>query len=688
MDLIIVESPTKARTIQRFLGKNAKVMATKGHIRDLPKSRLGVDVDTFEPEYINIRGKAPLINELKAEAKKADRVFIATDNDREGEAIAWHMAYLLNEEDEENRIEFNEITKNSIKEAIKHPRKIDINLVNAQQARRVLDRVVGYNLSPVLWKKVKSKLSAGRVQSVALMLICDREEEIRNFIPQEYWTIEAVFKEGDGKIVFDLKQILEDGKFKAIEINTKLQADNILKELKSGKFIVTENKETKRSKKPFPPFTTSLLQQAANRVLGFKSGRTMQIAQGLYEGKKVGAGGEVGLITYMRTDSYRLSEEAISSAQSFIKSNYGEEYYEGPKHYHNKKKGTQDAHEAIRPTDVNRTPESIRQYLSDEEYKLYKLIWNRFIATQMADAKILKKSIELTNGIYRFKSQAEVILFDGYMKATGIESGFNDIDFSAFKKGLEVNPNKLNANQNFTKPPARFSEASLIKTLEEEGIGRPSTYAPTITTLINRLYIKVKEKLLVPTELGEIVNNILKENFPSVINVKFTAGMEDMLDEVSEGKEDWKKALRDFYKDFKVDLDKAEASIKEVELVDEVSDVKCEHCGRMMVYKNSKFGRFLACPGFPECKNTKSIEDRIGIKCPKCNKGEVIKKRSKRGRIFFGCNQYPECDFASFEEPTKEKCPICGGVLTRKNYSKYWQYKCLNCEYEEKRDKE
>ena len=687
MNLIIVESPTKARTISRFLGKNNKVLATKGHIRDLPKSRLGVDINTFEPEYINIRGKAPVINEIKAAAKKADKVYTATDNDREGEAIAWHMAYLLGLQGEKNRIEFNEITKKSILEALEKPRMIDENLVDSQQARRVLDRVVGYNLSPVLWKKVKGKLSAGRVQSVALLLICDREDEIRNFKPEEYWTIKALFKEKADEIIFDLKQYKSGSALRKINISNKAEADKILKDLKSGKYIVTDNKESKRSKKPNPPYTTSLLQQDANTKLGFKSSRTMQIAQSLYEGKRVGTGSEVGLITYMRTDSYRLSDEAIKSAGGFINQEYGSEYYSGPKHYNNKKKGTQDAHEAIRPTDVNRTPQSIRDYLSDDEFKLYRLIWNRFVSSQMADAKILKKTIDIENGIYVFKSEAQAVIFDGYMRVSGIESGFKEVNFDKFKVGNEVNPDKILPEQNFTKPPARYTEASLIKTLEEDGIGRPSTYAPTISTLLKRLYIKIEQKSIMPTDLGEIVNEILKENFPSVINVKFTAEMEDVLDDVSDGDIDWKQALKDFYKKFDVDLEKAQKNIKEVELVDEVSDVKCELCGRMMVYKHSKFGKFLACPGFPECKNTKSIEDKVGVKCPKCKKGDMVKKKSKYGRVFYGCNRYPDCDFATYDLPIKEKCPKCGGMLTEKNYSKYKQIKCSECNYSEKIEK-
>lgn len=687
MDLIIVESPTKARTISRFLGKNNKVLATKGHIRDLPKSRLGVDIDTFEPEYINIRGKAPVINEIKSAAKKADNIYIATDNDREGEAIAWHMAYLLGVEGEKNRIEFNEITKKSILKAIENPRKIDENLVDSQQARRVLDRVVGYNLSPVLWKKVKGKLSAGRVQSVALMLICDREEEIRNFKPEEYWTIKAIFIDTGEEIVFELKNYKAGSALRKIKISNKEESDKILAELKKGKYIVTVNKESTRSKKPNPPYTTSLLQQDANRKLGFKSSKTMQIAQSLYEGKKVGTGSEVGLITYMRTDSYRLSDEAIKEAGNFIQKQIGENYYDGPKHYHNNKKGTQDAHEAIRPTDVNRTPQSIRDYLSDDEYKLYKLIWNRFVSSQMKNAKILKKTLELENGIYVFKSEAETVVFDGYMRISGIESGFKEVSFDKFKVGNEVKPNKLKPEQNFTKPPARYTEATLIKTLEEDGIGRPSTYAPTISTLLKRLYIKLEQKSIVPTELGEIVNEILKENFPSVINVKFTAEMEEILDDVSDGEKDWQQVLKDFYKKFEVDLKKANENIKEVELVDEVSDVKCELCGRMMVYKTSKFGKFLACPGFPECKNTKSIEDKVGVKCPKCKDGDMVKKQSKHGRVFYGCNRYPECDFATYDLPIKEKCPECGGMLTEKNYSKHKMIKCTNCDFSEKREK-
>lgn len=681
MDLFIVESPTKARVISKFLGKDKKVLATKGHIKDLPRSRMGVDMETLEPEYITIRGKGPLISDLKKAAAKSSNVYIATDNDREGEAIAWHVSKVLDVEGKKNRIVFNEITKRSILESIKSPREIDLDLVDSQQARRVLDRVVGYSISPLLWKKVKNKLSAGRVQSVALMLICKREDEINAFEPTEYWNLKASF-EKKGDLWFDLKQIMENGKAKNLTVPNEETAKKIEKYCSENKYKVIENSENNRQKSPQSPYTTSLLQQDANRRLNFKSGFTMQIAQKLYEGVKVGRE-EIGLITYMRTDSKRIAPEAIQAAGEFIVDRFGKEYYEGPKHYVNKGKNTQDAHEAIRPTDVMRTPSMMKKYLSDTEYKLYKLIWERFVASQMAKAKVISTKVSLQNGDYIFRNVVNKLTFDGYMKASGIEPGYTDIDLNMFKVGSLLSHERFTKEQQFTKPPARYTEASLIKTLESDGIGRPSTYAPTISTLVNRTYVVIENKSIKPTELGELVNKILLEYFPSIINVKFTAELEVMLDKIAEGKEDWSKALREFYGIFEKDLKVAEEEMEKIEIKDEVSDVKCELCGRMMVIKQGPYGKFLACPGFPECKNTKPIEDKIGIKCPKCGKGDIVKRKSKRGRVFYGCNRYPECDFASFDLPIEKKCPKCGGVLTERKKAKTNLIKCLDCDYEE-----
>ncbi|MDY3922803.1 MAG: type I DNA topoisomerase [Ezakiella sp.] len=681
MNLYIVESPTKARVISKFLGKNNKVLATKGHIKDLPRSRMGVDMETFEPEYITIRGKGDLIKELKQAANKADKVFIATDNDREGEAIAWHVSKALDVYGEKNRVVFNEITKNSILESVKEPREIDLDLVDSQQARRVLDRIVGYSISPLLWKKVKGKLSAGRVQSVALMLICKREEEIANFVPEEYWNIKASFF-NDNNLWFDLKQIIENGKVKNLKVVNEIEAKAIEKVCKNNPYKVLENSKSSKQKSPQSPFTTSLLQQEANKRLNFKSSFTMQIAQNLYEGIKIGTE-EVGLITYMRTDSKRISPEAAKQAGNYIKNHYGEDYYEGPKNYLNKAKNTQDAHEAIRPTDVYRTPEKMRNYLSEAQYKLYKLIWERFVASQMTKAKFVSNKVTLINSNYVFKNVVNKLNFDGYMKVSGIESGFTDVDLKKFKVGETLNHTAFDKKQQFTKAPARYTEATLIKVLEADGIGRPSTFAPTITTLLNRTYVEIEYKTLKPTELGKIVNEILVEYFPSIINVKFTADLEVILDRIADGKEDWKQAIKDFYEVFEKDLKVAEKEMEKVAIKDEVSDEVCEKCGKPMLIKQGPYGKFLACSGFPDCKNTKPIEDKIGIKCPKCHNGDIVKRKSKRGRVFYGCNKYPECDFASFDLPIEKPCPKCGGVLTERKKVKNNLIKCLNCDYKE-----
>lgn len=694
MDLIIVESPTKAKTIGKFLsGKQSVVMASKGHLRDLPKSRMGVDTDTFEPEYINIRGKGTLIQALKKTAAKADRVFLATDNDREGEAIAWHLSNLLGLEGQKNRIEFNEITKTAITEAMKHPRVVDEKLFDSQQARRILDRVVGYSISPILWSKVQNHLSAGRVQSVALFMIVEREKAISAFIPEEYWKIYAHIPpaEGEMPIVFELKQIKKEGKWIEIHLSDKRFADQVLSDLSGSPYTLVEKRSNTRKKRPFPPFTTSQLQQDANRKCNFRTDVTMRIAQSLYEGIDIGSG-TVGLITYMRTDSTRISEEALKEAGAFIRSQYPTQYYEGPKRYTAKTKGAQDAHEAIRPTDVTRTPESIRDFLSAEEYKLYRLIWNRFVQSQMSDAEIRTDTLKMENGKYRFQNSVQTLLFDGYMRLNGIESGLliehstHDLPLTEGKTFFSI---REEAEQLFTKPPARYTEASIIKALEDEGIGRPSTYAPIIGTLKARKYIRVEKRAIYATELGITVSDILHEQFPKVVNVKFTAEMEQVLDDIANGGRDWKEVLQEFYRDFKKDLEAANVEIQNIKSLrqPQPTDIRCDICGKYMVIREGRYGKFLACSGFPECKHTKPILETTGTICPKCQKGDVVKRKNKNGRIFYGCSRYPECDFLVNDMPIEERCPKCGGVLTEKKRAGYTVVSCCSCEFKERREK-
>ena len=651
--LIIVESPAKANTIKKFLGGNTKVMASMGHIRDLPKSKMAVDIEhDFEPEYINIRGKGDLIKSLKKEAKAAKQVYLASDPDREGEAIAWHLAHILEiPEDSNCRVTFNEITKETVKESIKKPRTINMDLVDAQQARRVLDRIVGYKISPVLWKKVKRGLSAGRVQSVAVKLIVDREEEIENFIPEEYWNIYANLLEPNSKKKFQATFYGKDGK--KLEIHTKEEVDEILKNIEKGKYIVADVKKGEKKRTPAPPFTTSTMQQEASRKLSFTLKKTMSVAQGLYEGVHVGEKGTVGLITYMRTDSTRISDEARAVAKEVITQKYGANYYEN--RYYKTKQNAQDAHEAIRPTYIDLEPEKIKDYLTTDQYKLYRLIYNRFIASQMANAiyDTVTANIDVNN--YNFRANGQTLKFKGFMvlyvETVEGEKEEEDNSIPELTIGQEVKKEKLEAKQSFTQPPARYTEASLVKALEEKGIGRPSTYSPTITTILERRYIQKEQKQLIPTDLGKIVNKLLVENFPDVINVEFTAKIEEEFDEVAEGKEPWKQVIREFYGPFKVTLDRVEKELEHVELVEEVSDVPCEKCGRMMVIKYGRYGKFLACPGYPECKNAKPIIETIDVPCPVCG-GTVQIKKTRRGKKFYVCENNPgTCEYISWNPP-------------------------------------
>ena len=651
--LIIVESPAKANTIKKFLGGNIKVMASMGHIRDLPKSKMAVDIEhDFEPEYINIRGKGDLIKSLKKEAKAAKQVYLASDPDREGEAIAWHLAHILEIPENSNcRVTFNEITKETVKESIKKPRTINMDLVDAQQARRVLDRIVGYKISPVLWKKVKKGLSAGRVQSVAVKLIVDREEEIENFIPEEYWNIYADLLEPNSKKKFQATLYGKDGK--KIEIHTKEEVDEILKNIEKGKYIVADVKKGEKKRTPAPPFTTSTMQQEASRKLSFTLKKTMSVAQGLYEGVHVGEKGTVGLITYMRTDSTRISDEARAVAKEVITQKYGANYYEN--RYYKTKQNAQDAHEAIRPTYIDLEPEQIKDYLTTDQYKLYRLIYNRFIASQMANAiyDTVTANIDVNN--YNLRASGQTLRFKGFMtlyvETLEGEKEEEDNSIPELTIGQEVKKQKLEAKQSFTQPPARYTEASLVKALEEKGIGRPSTYSPTITTILERRYIQKEQKQLIPTDLGKIVNKLLVENFPDVINVEFTAKIEEEFDEVAEGKEPWKQVIREFYGPFKVTLDRVEKELEHVELVEEISDVPCEKCGRMMVIKYGRYGKFLACPGYPECKNAKPIIETIDVPCPVCG-GKVQIKKTKRGKKFYVCENNPgTCEYISWNPP-------------------------------------
>lgn len=668
--LVIVESPAKAKTISKFLGRNYKVKASIGHVRDLPKSKLGIDIDKdFEPQYITIRGKGEILKELRKEAKNADKVYLATDPDREGEAISWHLAHILGLNEEDNiRIEFNEITKGTIKNAIKKPRKINKDLVDAQQARRVLDRLVGYKISPLLWRKVKKGLSAGRVQSVATKLICHREKEIEEFKPEEYWTITARLKKGNEEFDASLYGEITKDKENKIKLKSKEDVEKIRKYIEKEKFIIEEVKSGTKKRNPYPPYTTSSLQQDANKRLGFSTKKTMMIAQQLYEGIDIKGEGTLGLITYIRTDSVRISKEALENTQKLINNEYGKEYASGGKQYvKGSKNSIQDAHEAIRPTSVFRTPDSIKDSLSKDQYKLYKLIWERFVASQMNPAIYETLSVKIIAGNKIFKANGSKMKFDGFMKVYSSKSEEKEINIPELKEGEIVELVNFDGKQHFTQPPSRYTEATLVKTLEELGIGRPSTYAPTISTILNRGYVVLENKYFRPTELGVIVTELLEEYFKDIVNEEFTADMEDKLDKIEVGELEWKSLIRDFYNNFKSTLETAEKEIDKVEINDEVTDVKCEKCGRNMVIKHGRYGKFLACPGYPECKNTKPLVKEIGVKCPECG-GEIIERKSKRGRKFFGCANYPECKFVTWNEPINEKCPKCGSILVKKTY--------------------
>ena len=658
--LIIVESPAKANTIKKFLGGSTKVLASMGHIRDLPKSKLSVDTEKdFEPEYINIRGKGDLIKELKKEAKLAKQVYLATDPDREGEAIAWHLAHILEiPEDSVCRVTFNEITKETVQSSIKKPRKIDMNLTDAQQARRVLDRIVGYKMSPLLWKKVKKGLSAGRVQSVAVKLICDREDEIEKFIPEEYWNITAQLKDKKSRKSFEAKFYGINDKScenaKKLEIHSQEEVDKILAKINDGEYIVKNITKSEKKKNPAPPFTTSTMQQEASRKLNFTLKKTMSVAQGLYEGVKVPEKGTVGLITYMRTDSTRISDEARAAAKKYIESNYGEKYYEN--RFYKTKQNAQDAHEAIRPTYVELSPDKLKESLTPDQFKLYNLIYNRFIASQMATAIYDTTSVDINVNDYIFKANGQTLKFKGFMTlyVEDVDNSKNNDDIVTLPE-LEVNQKleskKVEPKQSFTEPPARYTEASLVKSLEEKGIGRPSTYSPTITTILERRYIQKEKKQLVPTELGKIVNKLLTENFKDIINVEFTAKIEEEFDEIAEGNEYWKDVIREFYGPFSVELARVEKELEHVVLVDEVSDVPCDKCGRMMVYKYGRYGKFLACPGFPECKNAKPIIETVDVPCPCCG-GTVQIRKTKRRKNYYICENNPAtCNYISWNKP-------------------------------------
>lgn len=686
--LLIVESPAKAGTIKKYLGKDYTVEASMGHIIDLPKSQLGVDVDdNFKPKYITIRGKGQLLAKLKKEAKNADMVYLATDPDREGEAISWHLANALHiDTDSKCRVTFNEITKSAVKSAIKEPRSIDMDLVDAQQARRVLDRIVGYKISPILWEKIKKGLSAGRVQSVAAKLICDREEEIINFEPKEYWSVEAVLKAANKE--FTAKYFGIDGKEQ--ELPNAETAQKVIDEAKKEAFIVSKIKKGETKKNPAPPFTTSTLQQDASRKYGFSTAKTMQTAQTLYEGINLGGQlGTVGLITYMRTDSLRIADDAQKEAVAYLTEKYGSEYA-APKQFKTKKTA-QDAHEAIRPTSVMIEPITIKDKLTNDQYKLYRLIWERFVASQMPPAVYDAISASIQAGKYTFRASGSKIKFKGFMmvyiEGTD-EAKEKDKMLPPFEEKDKLDLVNIDGKQHFTQPPPRYTEAALVKTLEELGIGRPSTYAPTISTIVSRGYVIRNKKQLVPTELGMLTTDIMKNHFSKIVDVDFTAGMEEQLDEVEEGKREWEQVLSDFYPPFKDNLEKAEREIAKIQIKDEESDVVCEKCGRKMVYKISKFGKFLACPGYPECRNTKAIREGTGVECPKCG-GEILVKKSRRGKIYYGCEHAPKCDFMAWDEPVKEeKCPKCGGVLFRKK-GKNGKVFCVkeDCRYERKEEK-
>lgn len=678
--LVIVESPSKAKTIGKFLGGRYKVIASVGHVRDLPKSKLGIDIENdFEPQYISIRGKGDIIRELKKEAKNASKVYLATDPDREGEAISWHLAFLLGiDSSVPCRIVFNEITEKAIKEAIKHPRPIDIHLVDAQQARRVLDRLVGYEISPLLWRKIRRGLSAGRVQSAALKIICDRENEIKNFKPKEFWTVTAEFEKDR---TFTAK--LTECSGEKFTIEDKLHNDRILEELEKGKFIVKDIEEKDRSRKAYPPFTTSSMQQDAANKLNFSTKKTMMIAQQLYEGIEIKGKGTMGLVSYIRTDSVRISDEARLAAKEYIINSAGEEYY-GNNIYTNRKKDVQDAHEAIRPSHVDLEPDMIKDSLSKDQYNLYRLIWNRFMASQMSQARFKAMNVSIINGKYVFKATGSKMVFDGFLKVySSVKEGEEDTWLPHMEKGEELKPSGVTGQQNFTQPPARFTEASLVKDLEDKDIGRPSTYAPIVATLMERKYISKEKKSLIPTELGFIVTDMMEQYFKEIVDAGFTAQMEDNLDDIETQGINWKDVIGDFYSTLKDELEIADREIEKVEFQQELTGDVCEKCGRPMAVKYGRFGAFAACTGYPECKNTKPIVQTIDVKCPKCGR-DIVARKSKKGRLFYGCSGYPECTQVYWNKPVNKKCPKCGSLLTEKK-GKTFKYVCSNseCDYKE-----
>lgn len=667
--LVIVESPAKVKTIKKFLGSNYVVTASNGHVRDMPKSQMGIDIENdYEPKYITIRGKGEILAKLRKEVKKADKIYLATDPDREGEAISWHLSKALKLEDKKvYRISFNEITKNAVKASLKNPREIDMDLVDAQQARRVLDRIVGYKISPLLWAKVKRGLSAGRVQSVALRIIADREEEINAFIPEEYWTLDADLKvKGERKLLTAKFYGTEKSK---MTISSREELDEIMKEVENAEYSVADIKKGERTKKAPVPFTTSTLQQEASKALNFATAKTMRIAQQLYEGVDIKGSGTVGLITYLRTDSTRISEEADATVREYIREGFGEEYVsDGDVKKSSDKKIIQDAHEAIRPTDVTRTPAAVKEFLSRDQFRLYQLVWKRFIASRMQSARYETTSVKIAAGQYRFTVAASKIVFEGF-RSVYTEAGETKEENNVLLKGLDMDSvltkESLNSKQHFTQPPAHYTEATLVKTLEELGIGRPSTYAPTISTIIARRYVAKENKNLYLTEIGEVVNNIMKQSFPSIVDVNFTANMESLLDGVAEGKVRWKTIIENFYPDLEAAVEKAETELEQVKIEDEVTDVICEECGRNMVVKYGPHGKFLACPGFPDCRNTKPYLEKIGVPCPVCGKDVVIRK-TKKGRRYYGCEDNPECEFMSWQKPSTKKCPRCGKYMLEK----------------------
>ncbi|MGG4382364.1 type I DNA topoisomerase [Priestia megaterium] len=683
--LVIVESPAKAKTIERYLGKKYKVKASMGHVRDLPKSQMGIDIEQdYNPKYITIRGKGPVLKELKTAAKKAKKIYLAADPDREGEAIAWHLAHSLDVDIASDcRVVFNEITKEAIKESFKHPRAINMDLVDAQQARRILDRLVGYNISPLLWKKVKKGLSAGRVQSIAVRLIIDREKEIAKFIPEEYWTVKATFQKGNDQ--FEGQLIEYQGK--KVELSNGNDVTNIVKQLDGNEFSISKVTKRERKRNAAPSFTTSSLQQEAARKLNFRAKKTMMIAQQLYEGIDLGKEGTVGLITYMRTDSTRISETAQTEARDYITNAYGNQFVATEKRKEKKNSNAQDAHEAIRPTSALRKPGEVKEFLSRDQYRLYKLVWERFVASQMAPAIMDTMAVDLKNGDVTFRANGSKVKFPGFMKVY-VEGNDDQVEekenlLPDLEEGEVAYSKDIDEKQHFTQPPPRYTEARLVKTLEELGIGRPSTYAPTLDTIQKRGYVALDNKRFVPTELGEIVLELVLEFFPEILDVEFTAKMENDLDEVEDGNVQWVRVIDEFYSDFEKRLEHAEKEMREVEIKDEPAGEDCEECGSPMVYKMGRYGKFMACSNFPDCRNTKPIVKEIGVKCPKCEEGNIVERKSKKKRTFYGCDRFPGCDFVSWDKPIARKCPKCENLLVEKKQKKGTQVVCTSCDYKE-----